>query len=399
MEDLPPLLFVSLAAVLAPVLSSWTGQLRIPVVVFEIVLGVLIGPQVFGLTKFQGGLPYLSILGVAFLFFMAGAEIDVGAMRGPPLKLASLSWLLSLAVAVAVAFGLAHVGGSKAWLLVAVALSTTALGVIVPVLRDANLLGSELGKFAVAVGAIGEVGPILLMSVLLATHYGLGVQIGLVGLFILTVLAVFWASMSARPPGLIGLLARTMTQSGQLPIRMSLLLIAGLSVLAERFDLDLALGAFAAGMAVGLAIRKAHVEVLHHKFDAIGFGFLIPIFFVSSGLQLDVRAVLSSAHNIGMMLAYAALLLLVRGAPCMLFRKLLVQRETVALGFYSATSLSLIVALTGTAVHRGMMSSDSGAALVGGGLISVILFPVLGTRFAGKTVELDATPVQGEDAY
>jgi len=205
MEDLPPLSFVSLAAVLAPVFSSWTGQLRSPAVVFEIVLRVLSGPQVFGLTKFQGGLPYLSILSVAFLFFMAGAEIGVGAMRGPPLKLAN--WF-------------------------------------------ANWLGG-------------------------ACH-----------------------SRSA--------------------------------------------------------CRGLAPQVRRDR-----FGFLIPIFFVSSSLQLDVRAVLSSAHNIGMMLAYAASLLLVRGAPCLLFRNLLVQRETVALGFYSATSLSLIIALTGTAVHRGMMNPDS----------------------------------------
>ncbi|MEI9954384.1 MAG: cation:proton antiporter [Pseudomonadota bacterium] len=399
MEHLPPLLFVSLAAALAPVLSSYTGSLRIPIVVFEIILGVLMGPQGLGLTAFEGGLPYLSVLGMAFLFFIAGAEIDVAAMRGPPLRLATLSWLLSLALAVAVAFGLSHIGGSKAWTLVAVALSTTALGVIVPVLRDANLLGTGLGKYALAVGAIGEVGPILLMSILLASHHGVGVQLGLAGLFILTVLGVFWASMSVRPPGLIGLLTRTMTQSGQLPIRMSLLLMAGLVVLAEQFDLDLALGAFAAGMAVGLAVRKAHVEVLHHKFDAVGFGFLVPIFFVSSGLQLDVRAVFSSARNIGMMFAYAGLLLLVRGVPNLLFRNILPRRETVALGFYSATSLSLIVALTGTAVHRGLMGPESAAALVGGGLISVMLYPVLGTRFAGKAVELRAAPVQNEEAY
>ena len=368
MEHLPPLLFVSLTAVLAPVLSSWTGNLRIPIVVFEIVLGVLLGPQCLGLTAFEGGLPYFSILGVAFLFFMAGTEIDVGAMRGPPLKLATLGWLLSVALAFSFAFVLSLIGGSKAWTLVGVALSTTALGVIIPVLRDADLLDTKLGKFAVAAGAIGEVGPIFLMSVLLATRYGTGVQMGLVGVFILTVLCLFWASMSVRPPALIELLTRTMSQSGQLPIRMSLLLMAGLAVLAERFDLDLALGAFAAGMAVGLAVRNAHVEVLHHKFDAIGFGFLIPVFFVCSGLKLDVRSVFSSPPNIAMMLAYAGLLLVVRGAQGVLFRKVLSQRETVALGFYSATSLSLIVALTDAAVHRGMMGADSGTALVDGGL-------------------------------
>jgi Kef-type K+ transport system membrane component KefB len=399
MAHVPPLLFVSAAAAAAPVLSSHTRSLRIPGVVFEIVLGVIIGPQCLGIVEFGLGLPYLSTMGMAFLFFMAGAEIDVGAMRGPPLRLASMTWFGSLVLALLVAFGLSFVGGSQAWPLVTVALSTTALGIIVPVLRDAELLETELGKFAVAVGALGEVGPILLMSVLLARHHGMGVQTGLVAVFILAVLAVFWGSLRVRPPWLIGLLSRTMTKSGQLPIRFSMLLMACLVVLAEQFELDLALGAFASGMAVGLAVRNAHQDVLHHKFDAIGFGFLIPIFFVSSGLKLDVRALFANAGNVAMMFAYAALLLLVRGLPCLLFRRLLAQKETVALGFFSATSLSLIVALTDTAVERGLMTSESGAALVGGGLISVLVFPVVATRLTGKAQLLRVAPVGDENAY
>ena len=339
MEHLPPLLFVSAAAAVAPVLSSHTRSLRIPVVVFEIVLGVVIGPQCLGIVEFGQSLPYLSTLGMAFLFFMAGAEIDVRAMSGPPLRLATLGWFASLVLAALVASGLSLVGGSGAWTLVTVALSTTGARHRRP---GPQGRGSARNRPRQIHGggrrALGEVGPILLMSVLLARHHGMGVQAGLVGVFILAVLGRFWASMRVRPPGLIGLLARTMTKSGQLPIRLSLLLIACLVVLAEEFDLDLALGAFAAGMAVGLAVRDAHQEVLHHKFDAVGFGFLIPIFFVSSGLKLDVRAVFGSVLNVAMMFTYAGLLLLVRGLPSVLFRSVLRPKEAVALGFYSATS-------------------------------------------------------------
>ncbi|HSC87399.1 MAG TPA: cation:proton antiporter [Polyangiaceae bacterium] len=382
MDHAHPILFVVAAAALAPWLSSHTRSLRVPVAVFEIILGVILGPQVLGWVEFEGGLPYLSTIGMAFLFFLAGVEIDLGKMRGAPLRLASLGWLISLGLAFVVAFALAQVGGSHAWTLVAVALSTMALGIVVPVLRDAELLETELGKFTMAVGALGEIGPIVLMSLLLSREHGVGVQLGLVVAFILVVVGVFWASLRVRPPGLIGLLARTMTKSGQLPIRVSMLLLAALVVLAEEFGLDLALGAFAAGMAVGLAARDSHNEVLHHKFDAVGFGFLVPIFFVCSGLKLDVRALTQSASGLLMLVVYALLLLVVRGLPAWLFRKHLAGKQVQALGFYSATSLSLIVAITGTAVNQGMMASDSAAALVGGGLLSVLIYPVIATRLA-----------------
>jgi Kef-type K+ transport system membrane component KefB len=316
---------------------------------------------------------------------MAGLEIDVGALRGPPLRLATLGWLGSLAIAMAIAFALGSVIGTANWFLIAVALSTTALGIVVPVLRDAELLDTQLGKLAIACGTLGEVGPILLLSVLLAREHGVGVQLGFEGLFTLVVLVVMWASLAVRPPGLIGILRRTMTKSGQLPIRMSLLLIAALVVLAEMLELDLALGAFAAGMAVGLALRDEHNEVLHHKFDAIGFGFLIPTFFVASGVGLDVRALISSPKNIALIFVYAAVLVLVRGLPVLLFRRHLPSKELVALGLYSATSLSLIVALTNAAVSRNMMDRPSAAALVGGGLLSVLVYPVIATRLVGKT--------------
>jgi Kef-type K+ transport system membrane component KefB len=383
-----PVLVVALAAALAPIAAHHTRGLRIPVVVFELLLGVLVGPQVLNWVEIEGPLPYLAEMGTAFLFFMAGLEIDMSALRGPPLRLATLGWLCSLGIGAAIALALGPAVGNASWVLVAVALSTTALGIVVPVLRDAELLDTELGKLAIACGTIGELGPILLLGLLLAKEHGVGAQLGLEALFGIVIVGVMWASLSLRPPGLIQILRRTMTKSGQLPIRLSLLLIAVLVVLAEILELDLALGAFAAGMAVGLALRDTHNEVLHHKFDAIGFGFLIPIFFVVSGVGLDVRALLASPKNLLLVFVYAAALVLVRGLPALLFRRLLRGKELAGLGLYSATSLSLIVALTNAAVSREMMGRPAATALVGGGLISVLAFPVVATRLVGKSARL-----------
>lgn len=383
-----PLLLVALAAALAPIAAHHTRGLRVPVVIFEILLGIVLGPGVLHWLEFKGPLPILAEMGTAFLFFMAGLEIDIGSLSGAPLRRAALGWFGSVALAAAIAFGVSVVANTSGWTLAAVALSTTALGIVVPVLRDAELSSTELGKFTIACGTLGEIGPIVLMSVLLARHHGAGVQLGLVVLFALIVLGVMWASLAVRPPGLIGLLTKTMTQSGQLPIRVALALIAALVVLAEVFELDLALGAFAAGMVVGLALRGSHNEVLHHKFDAIGFGFLIPLFFITSGVGLDVKALLSTPRNLVMIVVYATALLLVRGLPALLFRSVLPGKQVLALGFYSATSLSLIVAMTNTAVKRGLMDKMDATALIGGGLLSVLLFPVLATRLVGKTAAL-----------
>jgi len=385
-----PILVVALAAAIAPIAAHHTGGLRVPVVVFEILLGVLVGPQALNWVELGGPLPYLAQMGTAFLFFMAGLEIDFGKMRGTPLRFATLGWLCSLAIALALALALGSAAGGTSRLLVAVALSTTALGIVVPVLRDAEMLDTELGKLAVACGTIGELGPILMLGVMLAKEHGVGTQLGFEILFGVVIVGVMWASLSIRPPGLILILRRTMTKSGQLPIRLSLLLIAVLVVLAEILELDLALGAFAAGMAVGLALRDTHNEVLHHKFDAIGFGFLIPTFFVVSGVGLDVRALVSSPKNLLLLVVYAAALAVVRGLPALLFRRLLRGQELVALGLYSGTSLSLIVAITNAAVSRGMMARPDAAALVGGGLVSVLVFPVVATRLVGKSANLRA---------
>lgn len=397
MHEIPPILMILVLAVTAPWLSERTGSLRVPSVVFEISLGVLVGPQVLGWVHADHGIPYVATMGMAFLFFLAGMEIDLGSLRGEPIKLASLSWLVSLGLGFAVAGALAVTMALQGWTLVAVALSTTALGIVVPVLRDVELTDTPLGKYTLACGTMAEIGPIILMSVLLSQEHGVGVQLALVLVFILVVVGVFWASLRVRPPGLLGLLARTMTRSGQLPIRVSLLLLTALVVLAEELGLDLALGAFAAGMAVGLAVRGSHDPVLHHKFDAVGFGFLIPVFFVASGLRLDVKSLASSPVALGMMFVYALCLIVARGLPVVVFRRVLPANERRALGFYSATSLSLIVVITSTAVQRGLMAAETGAALVGGGLLSVLLYPVLGTRVAGGHRAAAAGPPPGNE--
>ncbi|ARN22993.1 cation:proton antiporter [Piscinibacter gummiphilus] len=373
----PSLLWVMLAAAMAPWLSDRLAALRLPVVALELLLGVLIGPEGLGLAAFDGALPVLARIGVALLFFLAGTEIDFGTLGGAPLRRGAAGWLLSLALAGAVAFGLAHLGFLHNPAVVALALSTTALGVIAPILRDAGLTGTPTGIAATACGVMGEVGPILLMSALFAGPGHQLTQVGLTALFAAIAVAVCWASLRIRPPGLLGMLARTMHRSGQWPVRVCMLLVIALVVLAENFGLDLALGAFAAGLAVGQANRNPRSEVLAHKLDAVGFGVMVPVFFVTSGMQLEVRALFAQPAALGAVALLTLLLLVVRGLPALVFLNPLTARETAAVGLYAATSLSLIVALTSAAVAVGQMTRFHATELVAAGLVSVLLFPWL----------------------
>jgi Kef-type K+ transport system membrane component KefB len=380
----PVVLWVSAAAALAPWISERLAFLRLPVIALELLLGIAIGPQGLGLATVSASLPYLSQMGMATLFFLAGMEIDLRRLRGTPLRLGIVSWVLSLALGAALAHGLLAAGWISGWVIVGVVLSTTALGVISPVLRDMELADTPLGLCATACGFMGEIGPILIASVLFAAQGGELQQGGLTLLFILVSIALCWGSLRVRPPRLIRLLSRTMNRSGQWPIRLCLLLLAALVVLAELLGLDLALGAFAAGLAVGLANRDADSEILHHKLDAIGFGFLVPIFFITSGMKLDMRSLLDHPASLLVVAAVALALLVARGLPALVFKSMFGPREVVALGFYSATSLSLIVAFTNAAVAVGRMPVTEGTTLVAAGLVSVLAYPWVAAMILGR---------------
>jgi Kef-type K+ transport system membrane component KefB len=236
-----------------------------------------------------------------------------------------------------------------------------------------------------AAGAMGELGPILAMSLALSSTHSTTVQTGFTAVFIAVVLAVAWLLVqSKRIPGFLGVLRRTMTQSSQLPVRIAALLLCGLAVLAERLGLDLALGALAAGMIIALATRGLDTDALHLKLDAIGFGFLVPVFFIASGMKLEVTAIFGRPAGLALTALVFATLLLIRLALVVLFRGPLGGRQAAALGLYSATTLSLVVALTQIGVGNGLMQAAEAAPLVGGAMLTVILFPMVAGRLVGR---------------
>jgi Kef-type K+ transport system membrane component KefB len=382
---IPPLVVVLAAAVAAPLLGELTRRIGLSIVVIELALGVAIGPQGLAWAAVEGGVPFIATLGMAFLFFLAGLEIDFAAIRGEPLRRALGGWLAAFALALAAAHAGRSLGWLDAWVVIGIALATTALGVLVPMLRDSGQLEAPFGRYVMAAGVVGELGPILAMSILLSGRHSAGVQSLRVLGFLAIVLAVAWALVrgTAVPP-FLRLLRRTLTQSSQLPVRGAVLVLVALALLAEDFGVDLALGALAAGMIVRLAAQDAETDLLHQKLDAVGFGFLVPVFFISSGMKLDVMAVFGSESGLLLTGALFAILLVIRLPLIALHRHVLSGRESTAVGLLSATTLSLIVALTRIAVANGSMRASEASPLVMAGALSVVLYPLLAAALLGQ---------------
>jgi Kef-type K+ transport system membrane component KefB len=371
------LVIAAVAAVAALTVALLPGRVAPPVVVFELLLGIAVGPQVLDLAQNDDFTAFFGNLGLGMLFFFAGYELDFDRLRGRPLALAGAGWALSLALAYGIGGALAAAGIVLSLLYTGSAMATTAIGTLIPILRDAGELRTKFGTYLLGAGAAGEFGPILLVTLVLSTTQPLHEALILLSFI---ALAAIVAVISVRSAG-VGwpLLESTLEASGQAAIRLLVVLVFGLVALASTLGLDILLGGFVAGIVTRLALRGREVEVLESKLTAIGFGFLIPFFFVTSGMDFDLDSLLSSAGALLKVPMFLALFLVVRGVPALLlYRGVLAARERTALAFFSATELPLVVAITTIATDGGHMRSSTAAALVGAAILSTLIYPFVG---------------------
>ncbi|CAG7855841.1 hypothetical protein MCAMS1_00116 [biofilm metagenome] len=381
------LLITACAAMLAPILAALPKQVRVPVVVIEIVLGIVIGPNLLGLASPNDLIDVFAEFGLTFLLFMVGMEIDFDKIKGRPLSLAIGGWGLSLAVALVFMFIFNGIGLIQTPpLLAGVALTTTALGVLLPILRDRNELDTTFGTYMVAAAAAGEFGPLVIISMLLIPSHSAVIHTFLMVMFVIVAFVAANIALSARPSGLIDILKSTMQSSGQLPVRICILIQILFVALAEKFGMNIVMGAFTAGMLVSLTLKGKEGDLLRDKLDAIGFGFLIPIFFIAAGMKFDISALWSSPMAPVQVALLSGLLVLVRGIPLLLYKNELAPEEQIPFVFYSATGLPLIVIISEIGVSSGYMPQDKASVLVSAGMLSVILFPILALRWRGKPV-------------
>jgi Kef-type K+ transport system membrane component KefB len=396
------IVIIAAAAVVAPLLAEGLRRWRIPSVLFELLLGILIGPAVLGWVEVDEFIKGLSEFGLAILFFMAGYEIDFKRLKGAPLNRGVGGWIVSLVLGLGLGAVLALEGFVLSSLLVGLALTTTAIGTLLPMLRDRGLLETRFGGFMTAAGAVGEFGPILAITILLSASSPLTEALLLV---LFAVLAVAVAAMATRPqpPALVEMLQRHLSTSTQLPVRIIILLIVGLVVVATDLGLDNLLGAFAAGMIARLALSPEQTTALTPRLEAIGFGFLIPIFFIVSGVNFDLDALTSSPTTMLKVPLFLVLMLLVRGLPALVvYKGLLSVRQRVALALLQATALPLLVVITEIGLSTDRMTTSNAAALVGAGMLSVLVLPLVGFAVLGdddEPVEPDATTPAAPEAF
>lgn len=350
-------------------------KIRLAEVVLLILAGIVFGPEVLDWITIDSAINLIGELGLGFLFFLAGLELDTVVLRGRMGKLAGVSWGISLLIAIAVSLGLTALGVVDESVGFAIVLTSTAMGTLLPVLRDNGDLTTPFGRMFMGAGAWGEFGPIIAISVFLGTKNAFAALISLAAFSVVAFLIAF-VPQRLRSANLHGYLVSSHHTSSQTAVRITMLLLVALLALASDFGLDIVMGAFIGGVILRRFLPESDESVLLQKVEAMGFGFFIPVFFVLSGVRLDIRSII---ENPWPMLAVFALLMLVRGVPTfILYRRDVPDlRERTRLTLYVATGLPIIVAVTSIQVQAGIMSTNDAAELVAAGTLTVIVFPLI----------------------
>ena len=391
------LLGVAVIAFLVPFTLGFFPRLRIPSIVLELLAGYVFGPAVLGWIRPGPVVIIISTIGVAFLLFLAGMEIDLSALRGAPLKLGSIGFILSFAIAVALAIPLGRANVVLTPLLIAIALAATSVGIIIPVLRDTGQLDSPTGRFTVAGATVAEFTTIALLGVF---YSGAGTSsiVEALRLAVLAVLAVLLLTGLSRAwkwePGR-AVTSRLDDTSSQVRVRFALMILIGAAVVASQFGFESILGTFLAGAVLAIIIRGDKFEKpFRRKLEAMGFGFFVPAFFITSGMKLDLSSI-DSPSAVGRVALLFVMLLLIRGLPALLYRSHLTRRETLAAALLQATNLSFIVVAVTVGEEIGRIRPVTGSALVLAGVLSAVIFPASAQLvLGGRTVPVG--PVDDE---
>jgi len=383
LDSLASLLAVVAVAAITPILVAVVPG-HVPQVVVLILGGILIGPEALDLAEYAD-IELFANLGLGFLFLMAGYELDPALLRQREGTLALVAWVITAVIAMGTVGLLEWAGFVESFVPVSIALTTTALGTLLPILRDNGMLGGRFGRYIFASGAVGEMFPVIVIALFLGTYNTIVEVVGIAAVggaaFLLSVLPRYVANTKVGR-----IVEQGQDETAQTTLRLTIVLLVALLFLSEEFGLDIVLGAFFAGMVLR-RWRPGDVVGLEHKLDAVGYGFFIPVFFVSSGINLDVISILEEPLR---PLVFLVLLLLVRGVPALfVYRKDLPAVRRTQLMLISATALPLLVALADIGVGNGSMLPENGAALVGAGVVSVALFPLIAVRLQRRALEAE----------
>ena len=394
-SDLRSLVVIIAVAAIVPLIVGLLN-LRIAEVVLLLGFGILVGPSALGLVHITNTIGLFNEIGLGLLFFLAGYELDPAAIRGESGKLAATGWFASGALSLGITWFLWHTGYIHDFLGVTIAFTSTALGTLLPMIRDRGQLHTPFGRLFLGAGAAGEFGPILCIALLLGSRSFL-VELVLLLLFAVVAIALYVSPGLLATERLLAIIERGHRTSSQTAVRSTMLLILGLLFLSTVMGFDAVLGAFVAGLIVRRYAPEHMENKLIPKIEAIGFGFFIPLFFVISGAKLDIQSIISNPLRL---VLFFILLFVIRGLPqFFLYRGVLPSTpERARFSLYVATALPILVAVTSLEVNNGIMLPETAAALVGAGALSVLVFPLLGDRLTHKNAQTSQTATAESDA-
>lgn len=396
-HDFVSLAIIAMVAALAPIIANLIPRKPIPETVLLLIAGALLGPSLANAIWLDESVLLISDLGCAMLFLLAGYEIDPKVITGREGKRALKTWFVTMALALAVVHLTIGSDGGMGGLAVSIALTTTAIGALMPILKERNLLGNRTGESVLAYGTWGELGPVLAMALLLSAR-ATWMTLLILGAFLaIAVATAVFGQQSAAKTGnrIYEILSKGSETTSQTVVRVTMFLLIALVALSSIFHLDIVLGAFAAGFILRFVIPEGN-HSLESKLDAIGYGFLIPVFFVISGAKIDLTAVVEQP---GMLFGFIGMLLLVRAVPIVVSMatdanpevKELGRRNHLTVALYCTTALPLIVAVTSLAVDAGAMEESLASVFVSAGALTVLLMPLL----ASATYRVhDAHPIE-----
>ncbi len=394
-------LIIAGISVLVPVVLGLLPRLPVPGAVLEVIAGIVVGPSVLGWVREDAPVQVLRDLGLGMLLFLAGLEIDVDRLRGPLSRLASAAFGVSAVLGLLCGLVSWLAGQATQPLLLAIILMSTSAGLLLPLLKDAGEGTTEFGQLVMTAAALAEVVPIMLLSLFFsAASKTSQEQLISLGIFLaLLVLIGLTLSTVRRLRGLDRMLDRLEHRSGQLRVRATLTLALACGVLAYRFGFASILGAFAAGLLVKL------VEISRYKPDrdfltkleGIGFGFLIPIFFIATGVEFQLKDLLDHPVALAEVPLFLIALLFVRGLPALLYRRRTGTRRAVAAGLLQATTLTFVIVATQIGLAAGKVTPTVAAALVAAGLLSAALFPIGAQRLLSRAEPVPSAVATRDD--
>ncbi|HBY94162.1 MAG: cation:proton antiporter [Ardenticatenaceae bacterium] len=392
-----PLLIVVLLAFIIPLLLARFKRLTLPIVVGEILVGILVGRSGFGWVSGQE--PMLDLLaefGFAFLMFQAGMEIDFsglslskggndskGRQRRGPLSLGFLYFLLTVASATAVSFGLLRFGLIKNPWMMGLILSTTSLGVVMPVLKEKDLISGRFGQTILIAALIADFATMLLITIVVAIlSSGLTVNILLIGILFVVFFLVYRLGVFSmnRVPGVRRTLEELSHTTARIKIRGAFTVLLLFVVLSEVLGTEVILGAFLAGAMLSLLSTPDDAEMMH-QLEAVGFGFFIPIFFIMVGVRFNLAVLLGSSQAMLLLPLLLLAAILVKLLPALVFRLGFSTRDAFAAGVLLSARLSLIIAASAIGLRLGIISEPVNAAVILVAIITVTVAPLVFVRF------------------